>query len=65
MELFKGQIKSTKDFVDKLPKNALEACPECNRRVNRFEKYDHGKNLINQITLKYGQLYGIVLTARS
>ena len=30
---FEHQIKSTKEIINKIPKNDLEACPECNRRV--------------------------------
>ena len=33
MKSFENQIKSTKKIINKIPKNGLEACPECNRRV--------------------------------
>ena len=33
MQSYDHQINSTKEIIKEIPKNDLEACPECNRRV--------------------------------
>ena len=33
MKFFEHQIKSTKEIMNKISINDIEACPECNRRV--------------------------------
>ena len=38
MKSIEHQIKLTKDIINKIPKNCLEACPECNRRVTYRRK---------------------------
>ena len=38
MKSFEYQIMSTNEIVNKLPKNDLEACPECNLRVTYKRK---------------------------
>ena len=39
MKSFENNIKSVKEIINKIPKNDLEACPECNHRVTYRGKW--------------------------
>ena len=63
MKSFEHQIKSMKEITNKIPKNQLEACPECNRRVTyrgkgveceKCEKWFQAKcqNIVDQLYAK-------------
>ena len=62
---FQHQIKSTKEIIKKIPKNDLEAYPQCNRRVTyrgkgvKYENWFHTKcqNIDDQI---YAKMKGMV-----
>ena len=73
MKSFENQIMSTKEIINKIPKNDIEACPEFNRRVTyrgkavenvRIGSMQNAKILMINITRNCRTLCGTALIAR-
>ena len=45
MKSFEGHIKSTKEIINKISKNDLEACPECNRKITYRRKQSNVRSV--------------------